>query len=67
MLVSNSGTKLTCPKWRNPAKKNVKNHSCTPNIDFRAIISLQHLWSHIIRTPNNLSEPFAYTKSKPAC
>jgi hypothetical protein len=70
MLLSKfiiSGTELTCPKWRNATKKNVKNHSCTPDINFLGIVSLQHLWGHIIRTSNNFSELFAYTKSKLAC
>jgi hypothetical protein len=33
-------TKLTCPEWGDTTKKNVQNHSCTPNINLWAIVSL---------------------------
>ena len=54
-------TELNCPERRDITKKNVKNHSYTPNINLLAIVSLSHLRSHVIRTSNNLSEPFTYT------
>ena len=46
--------KLTCPKGWYTAKQDVKNNSTTPDIDFWAIISFENLWSHVIRTTNNL-------------
>jgi hypothetical protein len=56
------GTKsiITSPKWRNTAQQDIENDPCTPYINFRSIVPLEHLWSHVIRTSNNFREPLTY-------
>ncbi|CAA7387936.1 unnamed protein product [Spirodela intermedia] len=38
--------KLTGPKWRNSTEQNVKDHSRTPDIYFRPVVSFQNLRGH---------------------
>jgi hypothetical protein len=55
------GTKQTCPEWRDTTKNNVKNHSCTPNINLLAIISLLTPLEPCNKDFQNLGELFTYT------
>ncbi|CAA6667323.1 unnamed protein product [Spirodela intermedia] len=47
-------TEMTCPKRWHSTKKNVKDHACTPYVNFRSVVSFQDLWRHVVRATHNL-------------
>lgn len=45
----------TSPKWRSAAEEDVENDSGAPNINLLAVVTLQHLRSNVVRTPDNVA------------